>query len=417
MSNYNPFENVLATLEEAAKMLGYSKSDYEILRHPERELKVSIPIVKDNGEVEVFEGYRVQHSTVRGPAKGGIRFHPDVDLNEVKALAAWMTFKCAVVNIPYGGGKGGIVVDPKKLSKRELEALTRKFTMLISPIIGPDKDIPAPDVGSNPQTMAWMMDTYSQINGRPIFSVITGKPVEIGGSVGRTQATGRGVMITTNLIVNKLNMKPYDCSVAIQGLGNVGGIAAQLMYNYGYKITAVSNFYGGLYCKEGLNIPDIFEHIANKGEDLSTYNSEGVYHITNNELLESECDILVPAALENSININNADRIKAKIIIEGANGPTTLEADEILNNKGVVVVPDILANAGGVIVSYFEWVQNLYSNYWTIEKVNTSLERILTKAFNDVYDLAREKNVSYRRSAYLIAVKRVVEAVKLRGIW
>jgi len=417
MTKYNPYDNVLAILEEAAEMLGYTKSDYEILKHPERELKVSIPIVRDNGEVEVFEGYRVQHSTVRGPAKGGIRFHPDVDLNEVKALAAWMTFKCAVVNIPYGGGKGGVVVDPKKMSKRELEAITRKFTTLISPIIGPDKDIPAPDIGTNAQTMAWIMDTYSKTHGSPVFSVITGKPLEIGGSVGRAQATGRGVMITTNLIVNKLNLKPYQCSVAIQGLGNVGGVTAQLMYNYGYKIVAVSNVYGGLYCKDGLDIPDIFEHIAKYGEDISTYNRDGVMHISNSELLECECDILVPAALENSINIDNADRIKAKIIVEGANGPTTLKADEVLEKKGVVVIPDILANAGGVIVSYFEWVQNLYSNYWTIEKVNTSLERILTKAFNDVYDLAKEKNVSYRKSAYLIAVKRVVDAAKLRGIW
>lgn len=414
---YNPYQNMLNVVDRAASILGYQPCEYEALKYPERELKVAIPVEMDDGSVRIFEGYRVQHSTSRGPAKGGIRYHQNVDLDEVKALAGWMTFKCAVVNIPYGGAKGGVVVDPSTLSQNELRRLTRRFTTMIAPIIGPEQDVPAPDVGTNPEIMGWIMDTYSMLNGRCIHGVVTGKPVEIGGAVGRKEATGRGVMLNAKFILEKLGMKPQDTTVAIQGQGNVGGVTAELMYREGFKVVAVSDISGGLYDPSGLDIPAIRSHLSVRGATLETFSAGNAKRITNEELLELPVTMLVPAALENQVNGSNADKVQAKIIVEGANGPLSNEADEILDKKGVVIVPDILANAGGVVVSYFEWVQNIQSVSWSEEEVNGKLYDIISRAFKGVWDIAREKKVSLRTGAYLIAIKRVVDAKKLRGIW
>lgn len=414
---YNPYENLLNVVDRAAGLLGYEPSEYEMLKYPEREMKVSIPVEMDDGTVKIFEGYRVQHSTSRGPAKGGIRYHQNVDLDEVKALAGWMTFKCAVVDIPYGGAKGGVVVDPQTLSTNELHRLTRRFTTMISPIIGENQDIPAPDVGTNPEVMGWIMDTYSMLRGRCIHGVVTGKPVEIGGSLGRKEATGRGVMLNAKFILEKMNIPVKNTTVAIQSQGNVGGVAAELMYQEGFRVVAVSDVSGGVYHPDGLDIPAIRKHLSNRGATLATYSDGKVKHMTNEELLELPVTLLVPAALENQINENNADRIQATIIVEGANGPLDNAADQILEEKGVTIVPDILANAGGVVVSYFEWVQNIQSMTWNEEKVNEKLYQIISKAFKSVWDISAEKNVSLRTGAYLIAVKRVIEAIKLRGIW
>ncbi len=417
MAVYNPYDNVLRTVENAAAILGYEPREYERIKYPERELKVSVPVEMDDGSVRVFEGYRVQHSTSRGPAKGGIRYHQDVNINEVKALAAWMTFKCAVVNIPYGGGKGGIAVDPHTLSEGELRRLTRRYTAMIAPIIGPDRDIPAPDVGTNARVMSWMMDTYSMVHGHCIPGVVTGKPIELGGSLGRSEATGRGVMLTTRMICRKKGASPADCKVAVQGMGNVGSTSAQLLYEAGFRVIAVSDVSGGLYNEDGLDIPAIRAYLGSRGALLRDYDGAGARHITNEELLACDCDILVPAALENQINEGNAADLRAKIIVEGANGPTTTEADEILERRDVTVVPDILANAGGVVVSYFEWVQNIESFSWTVEDVNLRLGKIMNDAFENVYALAEKNHASLRTGAYLVALSRVVEAQKLRGIW
>ncbi len=415
---YNPYENVLKVMDEAAQILGYSESDIEPLKYPERELKVSVPVVMDGGSTRVFEGYRIQHSTSRGPAKGGIRFHPAVNNDEVKALAAWMTFKCAVVNIPYGGGKGGVVCDPHELSERELRAITRRFTAAIMPLIGPDQDIPAPDVGSNAAVMGWMMDTYSMLKGHCVHGVVTGKPIELGGALGRNEATGRGVMFTTRNIMKKMGMEMKGTDVAVQGMGNVGSITAKLLHQEGMKVVAVSDVSDGIYKKEGLDIPAILAYLGKDRKNLlSGYEEDGMTRITNEELLELPVTVLVPAALENQINGTNADKIQAKLIVEAANGPTAAEADPILNEKGVVIVPDILSNAGGVVVSYFEWVQNIQSVSWTEEEVNAKLERIMNNSFEAVYNIAQEKKVPLRTGAYLIAVDRVVKAKKARAIW
>ena len=415
---YNPYENVLKVMDEAAQILGYSESDIEPLKYPERELKVSVPVVMDDGSTRVFEGYRIQHSTSRGPAKGGIRFHPAVNNDEVKALAAWMTFKCAVVNIPYGGGKGGVICDPHELSERELRAITRRFTAAIMPLIGPDQDIPAPDVGSNAAVMGWMMDTYSMLKGHCVHGVVTGKPIELGGALGRNEATGRGVMFTTRNIMKKMGMEMKGTDVAVQGMGNVGSITAKLLHQEGMKVVAVSDVSGGIYKKEGLDIPAILAYLGKDRKNLlSGYEEDGMTRITNEELLELPVTVLVPAALENQINGTNADKIQAKLIVEAANGPTAAEADPILNEKGVVIVPDILSNAGGVVVSYFEWVQNIQSVSWTEEEVNAKLERIMNNSFEAVYNIAQEKKVPLRTGAYLIAVDRVVKAKKARAIW
>lgn len=369
-NKYNPYENMLAVLDEAASRLGLKEADYITLRYPEREMIVSIPVRMDNGEMKVFEGYRVQHNSARGPYKGGIRFHQNSDLDEVKALAAWMSFKCAIVNIPYGGAKGGIKVDPSKLSRDELIRLTRRYTTRILPIIGPDQDIPAPDVNTNGEVMGWIMDTYSMFKGHSVPGVVTGKPIEIGGSIGRTEATGRGVTIITRQCLEHLGMSYENSAYAIQGMGNVGGTAAQILYDKGCKIVAVSDYSGGVYNENGLDIPAIRTYLSDKTKALIDYVSDDVKHISNDEVITCCCDVLIPAALENQITGENAAGVQAKVIIEAANGPTTVEADKILEEKGIVVVPDILANAGGVVVSYFEWVQNIQSMAWDLDEVN-----------------------------------------------
>lgn len=339
-------------------------------------------------------------------------------MDEVKALAAWMTFKCAVVNIPYGGAKGGVVVDPSKLSKNELKRITRRFTSMIGPLIGPDRDIPAPDVGTNAEVMGWMMDTYSMMQGYCVPGVVTGKPIAIGGALGRVEATGRGVAITVHNIMTALGMETAGASVVIQGMGNVGSVAARLLHEQGFGILAVSDVSGGIYKQDGLDIPDIIKYLsANPKALLKDYSGNGIRQIGNQELLELPTDILIPAALENQINAGNADKIKAKVIVEAANGPTTVEADKILDQKGIILVPDILANAGGVIVSYFEWVQNIQALSWSEEEVNAKLKNIMDQSFDGVWKIAQEKQTSLRTGAYLIAVKRVVDAEKIRSIW
>ena len=416
--SYNPYDNVLKVVQDAAAILGYSDSDIEAIKYPERELKVSIPVRMDDGTTHVFQGYRIQHSTSRGPAKGGIRFHPDVNADEVRALAAWMTFKCAVVNIPYGGGKGGVVCDPSKLSENEIRAITRRYTAAIAPLIGPEQDIPAPDVGTNAAVMGWIMDTYSMLKGHCIHGVVTGKPLELGGALGRNEATGRGVMFTTLNILKKLGIPSEGTTVAVQGAGNVGSVSAKLLHEAGLKVVAISDVSGGIYNPDGLDIPAILSYLAaDRRNLLKDFNEDGTTHISNKELLELPVTVLVPAALENQINAGNAGKIQAKLIVEAANGPTTSEADEILAKRGIEVVPDILANAGGVVVSYFEWVQNIQSVSWTEDEVNKKLKDIMVAAFESVWDLTQEKHTTLRMGAYLIALKRVVDAKSARAIW
>ena len=417
MKVYDPNENVKAVIRYAAGKLGLEESDYIATMYPERELKVTFPVRMDDGSVKMFEGYRVQHSSSRGPCKGGIRFHPDVDENETKALAAWMTFKCAVVGIPYGGAKGAVKVDPSALSHAELERMTRRFTAMIAPLLGPERDIPAPDINTNAEIMAWIMDTYSMLKGYAIPGVVTGKPLDIGGSLGRPEATGRGVTITAREILKKLNMSLEKSRIVIQGMGNVGGITAKLLDEQGATIIAVGDISGGVFRESGLDIPDILRFLKTKGNLLKNYDQSGVTHITNEELLTLKTDILIPAAMENQIHEDNAPKIQTKLIIEAANGPTTVEADIILEKRGIVVVPDILANAGGVVVSYFEWVQNIQSLMWDEDEINKALARIMGKAIEAVYETHREKNVTLRTSAYMIALKKLVAAKKTRGIF
>lgn len=415
---YNPYDNMLEVLEKAAMMLNLEEKEYIALKYPERELKVSVPVEMDDGSIRVFEGYRVQHSSSRGPCKGGIRYHQDVNIDEVKALAAWMSLKCAIANIPYGGGKGGIKVDPSELSKNELKSLTRRFTAMILPLIGPERDIPAPDVGTNSEVMGWIMDTYSMFKGYTVPGVVTGKPIEVGGSLGRSEATGKGVSIITREILHRLGMPTSGAKVAIQGLGNVGGVTARLLYNEGYHVVAVSDVSGGVYCKAGLNIDEVFDFLTkNQGKLLKDYKADGVTHITNEELLICDVDVLIPAALENQITEENAAQIKAKVIVEGANGPTSVEADSILERNGIVVVPDILANAGGVVVSYFEWVQNIQSLMWDKEEINRMLEKIMIRAFNETWDKVKTMNTTMRMGAYMVAIERITKAKKIRGIF
>ena len=417
MSAYNPYENVKAIIRDAAAKLGLEENEYIEFMYPERELKVSFPVRMDDGSIKVFEGYRVQHSSVRGPFKGGIRYHQDTDENEVRALAAWMTFKCAVAGIPYGGAKGGVTVDPTKLSRGELERLTRRFTAAIAPIIGPDQDIPAPDVNTTGEIMGWLVDTYSALKGRWSPGVTTGKPLDLGGSLGRPEATGRGVMIITREILRKLNMPVENKRVVIQGMGNVGSIGAKLIHELGAKIIAVSDVSGGIQNDEGLDIPDILQFLSTKGNLLKDYKKDGLKRISNQELLVLETDILIPSALENQINEANAANINARLIVEAANGPTTVEADRILNDRGVIVVPDILANAGGVAVSYFEWIQNIQSFSWDENEINHKLNGVMCRAFETVYEIHKEKNVTLRTSAYMTALKKLVAVRKARGIF
>ena len=410
----NPFEIAQAQFDTAADHLKLDDGLRTILKTPKRQLIVSIPVRMDDGRIKVFEGFRVQHSLARGPAKGGIRYHPDVTLDEVKALASWMTWKCATVNIPYGGGKGGVRVDPKQLSLGELERLTRRYATEISPIIGADRDIPAPDVYTNSQTMAWIMDTISMFHGHTELGVVTGKPLSLGGSKGRNEATARGCQYTTRAACEVKGMSLKGAKVVVQGYGNAGGIAARLFHEDGATIIAVSDSKGGIYNERGID-PDAV--LKFKEENGSVVGFKGCDRVTNQELLELRCDVLVPAALENTITMENAEHIRAKIVAEAANGPTTPGADRILHERGIFVIPDILCNAGGVTVSYFEWVQDLYSFFWPEQEVNKYLERTMTSAFKEVHAAAEKYHVDMRTGAYITAVARVAEATRVRGIF
>ncbi|MEM0008242.1 MAG: Glu/Leu/Phe/Val dehydrogenase [Candidatus Bathyarchaeia archaeon] len=412
--SYSALDTALEQLRIAAEKLELDPGLHEMLKYPKRTLTVSVNIKMDDGTIKTFLGCRVQHNDARGPFKGGIRYHPNVTLDEVTALAMWMTWKCAVVDIPYGGAKGGVCCNPKEMSKGELERLTRRYVSLILDLIGPYRDVPAPDVYTDAQTMAWIMDTYSQFKGYSVPECVTGKPLSVGGSEGRVEATSLGVMFCAREAAKILGLKMKDARFVVQGFGNVGWNAAKIAYDWGCKIIGVSDSSGGIYCKEGLNPYKVYEHKAKTG---SVLNFEGCKNITNEELLELECDILVPAALENQITKANADKIKAKIIAEGANGPTTPEADKVLNEKGVFLIPDILANSGGVTVSYFEWVQNLTREHWTLEEVNQKLERKMVKAFNDVYKTSKDEEEPMRTAALMLGVGRVAEAIKTLGLW
>ncbi|MEO8450214.1 MAG: Glu/Leu/Phe/Val dehydrogenase [Gemmatimonadota bacterium] len=411
----NPFESMMARFDIAAQKLSLEPNIHRVLRHPEKQLIVGCPIMRDNGQVEVFTGYRVHYNTARGPAKGGIRYDMNVTLDEVKALAAWMTWKCAVVNLPFGGSKGGIICDPSTMSMPELERLTRRYTSAIIEMLGPDSDVPAPDVNTNERMMAWIMDTYSMHKRHTVTAVVTGKPIEMGGSLGRREATGRGCMIVTREALKKLNMPLGGTRVAVQGFGNVGSISAALMAELGLTVIAVSDKDGGLYNPKGLKLQELLAHSAAR-RPLKEYKGDAE-RITNAELLTLETDVLVPAAMENVITDDNAAQIKARIICEGANGPTTASADQILQDKGILVIPDILANAGGVTVSYFEWVQDRGGYFWDEETVNQRLEKIMVQSFNEVVGMADKHAVSTRIAAYMVAVDRVAKVHRLRGMY
>jgi glutamate dehydrogenase (NAD(P)+) len=411
-----PLDVAMRQVDIAAEKLKLDPGVCEKTKQTKRELIVHFPVKMDDGSVKMFTGYRVQHNLTRGPGKGGIRYHPDVGLDEVRALAMWMTWKAAVVNIPFGGAKGGVQCDPKSMSLRELENMTRRFTWEIAIMIGPDQDIPAPDVYTNPQVMAWIMDTYSILKGYTVHGVVTGKPLELGGSLGRFEATGKGVFVTTQEAARHLNLPMEGARVAVQGCGNVGGIAAQYFERAGAKVIAISDSKGGMYNKKGLNISEVLD-CKKKYPCLITPEARSGEEITNEELLELDCDILIPSALENQITRKNAPKIKAKIIAEGANGPTTPEADEILHDRGIFMVPDILANAGGVTVSYFEWVQNLQELLWSEEEISERLTRILRKSFAEVLNISQREKVDMRTAALMLGIGRVAEAQKLRGIY
>ena len=410
----NPYDVAIAQFDEAAEHLGLSQPLRAILRKPTRELTVNFPVRMDNGDVEMFTGYRVQHNIGRGPAKGGIRFSPEVSLDEVRALAMWMTWKCAVVGIPFGGAKGGVICDPHKLSNAELERLTRRYATEISILIGPNSDIPAPDMNTNPQIMAWIMDTFSMHSGYSVPAVITGKPLAIGGSEGRLEATARGVQVVTREAMHHLGMKLDASSVVIQGFGNVGSISARLLRELGCRIVGLSDISGGVYNANGINVPRALRYSREHGSLRGLPETEAV---TNAELLELPCDVLVPAALENQLTGRNAPRVKARLIVEAANGPTTPDADRVFADRGITVVPDIMANAGGVTVSYFEWVQDLQRFFWAEDEINHRLESIMTRAFHAVQHKAEEQGTNLRMGAYLLSVARVAEATEIRGVY
>ena len=412
----NPWEAQAARFDFAAQKLDLDEGLWKILRYPNREIIVHIPVAMDNGTIEVFTGFRVQHSIARGPAKGGVRYSPDVTLDEVRALASWMTWKCAVVNIPFGGAKGGIIVDPKKLTLSELEKLTRRYTAELIEFLGPEKDVPAPDMNTNEQTMAWMMDTYSMHMRQTVTAVVTGKPINIGGSRGRREATGRGVMIVCDEALKKFNMTREGTRVIIQGFGNVGSNAAKLMADAGYKIIGIAEYNGGLYNANGIDIDGLLEY-RDRNSSRGIVGFPGAEAEDSGQLLVTACDILIPAATENVITSQNAGSIKAKIICEGANGPTTAAADEILADKKVFVIPDILANAGGVTASYFEWVQDRQGYFWKESAVNEQLEFILREAFEDVVHFSETHSVNNRIAAYMLAISRVAHTIKQRGIY
>ena len=410
----NPYQVAVAQFNEAADRLGLSQAMRAILCKPKRELTVNFPVRMDNDDIEMFTGYRVQHNIGRGPAKGGIRFSPEVSLDEVRALAMWMTWKCAVVNIPFGGAKGGVICDPHKLSRGELERLTRRYATEISILMGPNSDIPAPDMNTNPQIMAWMMDTFSMHQGYSVPAVITGKPLAIGGSEGRLEATARGVQFVTRQAMTDVGMKPEECTAVVQGFGNVGSITARLLYELGCTVVALSDLSGGVYNPRGIDVQQALRYSKEHGSLAGLPNAES---ITNAELLTLPCDVLVPAALENQLTERNASRVKAHLIVEAANGPTTPEADHIFNDRGITVVPDILANAGGVTVSYFEWVQDLQRFFWAENEINNRLESIMTRAYRAVHAKAEQQETNLRMGAYLLAVATVAEATELRGVY
>jgi glutamate dehydrogenase (NAD(P)+) len=414
--NENPFDDVLEQVDRAASVLGLQPAEVELLKHPKRQVIVSLPVPMDDGSVQVFTGYRVLHDNTRGPGKGGVRFHPEVDLDEVKALAAWMSWKCALVDVAFGGAKGGVTCDPSALSVGELERLTRRYAAEIFDLIGPNLDIPAPDVGTDARVMAWMMDTYSMKKGYVEPGVVTGKPIVLGGSLGREAATGRGIVVTTREALRDLGLPFEGARVAIQGFGNVGSNAARLLAEAGAKIVAVSDVKGAIYKEDGLDIPALLRH---RSEHSVVQGFPGTENITNDDLLALECDVLVPAALEGQLHEGNADRIRAKLVVEGANGPTTAEADEILRGRGIPVVPDIMANSGGVVVSYFEWVQDRYGYFWPEAEVNQRLEEKMVAAYAALraaierFDLVHD----LRTAAYTVAMQRILEARRLRGLY
>lgn len=410
----NPFESMMQRFDEAASRLNLDPNIYKILRWPNREITLYIPVMMDDGNYQVFTAYRVQHNFARGPGKGGVRFSPDVTLDEVRALAAWMTWKCAVVNIPFGGAKGGIICDPRDMSLTELERLTRRYTAELIDFIGPEKDVPAPDMNTNEQTMAWMMDTFSMHARHTVTAAVTGKPIEIGGSRGRKEATGRGLLFVCNEACKKFGFGINETRVVVQGAGNVGGTAALLMHQEGYKIIGLADITGSLYNSKGLDIPGVLGYLA---ENKTVEGYTEAEHIGNADLLELECEILMPAATENQITTHNADRIRCRILAEGANGPTTADADEIVSAKNIFVIPDILANAGGVTVSYFEWVQDRMGFFWNEETVNTRLHEIMVSSFNDVVGFANKYRVNTRLAAYMLAIDRVAYDTRLRGIY
>jgi glutamate dehydrogenase (NAD(P)+) len=408
------FESLMSRFDHAAQLLDLNPDLYAFLRVPSKELKAYIPVYMDSGRVEVFEGFRVQHNIVRGPAKGGVRYAPNVTLDEMRALAAWMTWKCAVVDVPFGGAMGGVICDPSQLSRGELERLTRRYTAEILDIIGPERDVPAPDINTDEQTMAWIMDTYSMHARHTVNAAVTGKPLHLGGSSGRLEATGRGLLFLINEVIKELKLKPSETTVVVQGAGNVGATAARLLYGAGYKVIAISQQQGGIYTPQGIDIESALAHLH---ATQSFAGLQGVEHITNQELLELECDVLVPAATEDQITSHNAERIKCKVLAEGANGPTTAAADEILNSKGIFIIPDILANTGGVIVSYFEWVQNRIGYLWSEETINERLRDKIISSFKQLCQYAETHSVDSRIAAYMLAIDRVAYDTRMRGFY
>ncbi len=410
----NPFESMMSRFDRAAQLLNLDPDLYAVMRVPNRELKVYIPTRMDSGRIQVFEGFRVQHNFARGPAKGGIRYAPDVTLDEVRALAAWMTWKCAVVNVPFGGAKGGIICDPIQMSTGELERMTRRYAAELLDFIGPEKDVPAPDMNTNEQTMAWIMDTYSMHARHTVNAVVTGKPIDLGGSRGRREATGRGLLIVVQEAAKRFKITPASTRVVVQGSGNVGGMASLLLHEAGFKVVGISDVHGGLYEPEGIDIPRALKYLQ------TTKSFEGygdATAVSNQDLLELECDVLVPAATENQITSQNAERLKCKVLAEGANGPTTAAADEILYQKGIFVIPDILANAGGVTVSYFEWVQDRMGYFWREDVVNERLQDTMVASFNDLCRYADAHSVDTRTAAYMLAIDRVAYDTRMRGIY
>lgn len=412
----NVYQNAEARFEVAANKLGLEQGVYRYLKYPDKEITLYIPVGMDNGQLEVFTGYRVLHSSVRGPGKGGIRFAPDVSLDEVRALSAWMTWKCAVVDIPFGGAKGGIICDPRKMSRGELERLTRRYTAELSDWLGPERDIPAPDVGTNEQTMAWVMDTYAMHARQATTAVVTGKPIDLGGSRGRREATGRGVMICVDKAIAKLGLHKQDTHVVVQGFGNVGSLAAELMQQAGYRIIGLADIGGGLYNENGFDVPKVIEWVYTRKKPLQEFPGGGT-KMSARDVLFQPCDVVIPAAIENQITEQNAHQVQAKILCEGANGPTTWQADAIIDSKGIFTVPDILGNAGGVTVSYFEWVQDRQGFFWRESEVNERLFDIMDRAFDEVVRYAETHRVNNRIAAYMLAIDRVATSLKLRGIY